>query len=299
MSPGRDRGLPQPVPAAAASRVHHRPRLRRRTAGACGRRARGPRLRPAHPRGAAACGALSHVPRGPDPSERGADRRDRLRSPRREALHADADRAGEDLRRPGGDRHRERAALHGAGGPQPRPDGDPRAADRHQRDPARHLQLADRHPARVRRGRRERARASARRTTLQSSVRTATLRARRPPRPEPTGDARRAFPSVDRGYGRRAARCSTGSAVHDSPTSRQRPSSSRSAGLRAQSGIGPCSRPVDPRGPPPSARSSSGATEVRPSPTSRSRSSRPSPTRRSSPSRTCGSSRSWRPATAT
>ena len=52
-----------------------------------------------------------------------------------------------DLRRPGGDRHRERAAVHGARGPEPRADRGPRAADRHRRDPAGHLQLADRPPA--------------------------------------------------------------------------------------------------------------------------------------------------------
>ena len=41
------------------------------------------------------------------------------------------DRAGHDLRRPGRHRHRERPALQGARGPQPRPHRDPRAADGH------------------------------------------------------------------------------------------------------------------------------------------------------------------------
>ncbi len=69
-----------------------------------------------------------------------------------------ADRAAEDLCRPGGDRHRERAAVHGAGGPEPRADRGPRAADGHGRDPAGDLQLADRPPARLGRHGRERAR---------------------------------------------------------------------------------------------------------------------------------------------
>ena len=49
------------------------------------------------------------------------------------------DRAARDLRRPGGHRHRERAAVHGAGGAQPRPHRGARAADGDRRDPARHL----------------------------------------------------------------------------------------------------------------------------------------------------------------
>ena len=65
-------------------------------------------------------------------------------------------RARQDLRRPGGHRDRERPALPGAGGPQPRPHRDPGAADRDRRDPARHQQLADRRPAGVRDHRQER-----------------------------------------------------------------------------------------------------------------------------------------------
>ena len=38
---------------------------------------------------------------------------------RRSAIHGQADRAGDDLRRPSGGRHRERPALQGAAGPEP------------------------------------------------------------------------------------------------------------------------------------------------------------------------------------
>ena len=68
-----------------------------------------------------------------------------------------ADRAPPDLRRPGGDRHRERAPVHGAGGAQRRAEGGARAADGDQRDPARHLALAHGRAAGVRRDRAERA----------------------------------------------------------------------------------------------------------------------------------------------
>ena len=47
------------------------------------------------------------------------------------AHSASADRPAPDLRRPGRHRHRERPPLQGAGGPEPRPHRDPRAADRH------------------------------------------------------------------------------------------------------------------------------------------------------------------------
>ena len=57
-------------------------------------------------------------------------------------LHRHPGRATEDVRRSGRDRHRERAAVHGARSAQPRPDRDAGAADRDGRDPARHLQLA-------------------------------------------------------------------------------------------------------------------------------------------------------------
>ena len=58
--------------------------------------------------------------------------------------------AAQDLRRPGGDRDRERAALQRAAGPQPRPDRIARAADRDRRDPAGPQRLADRHATGVR-----------------------------------------------------------------------------------------------------------------------------------------------------
>ena len=45
------------------------------------------------------------------PARRNADRRHLHAAERGAALHGEADRAGEDLRRPGGDRHRERAAV--------------------------------------------------------------------------------------------------------------------------------------------------------------------------------------------
>ena len=65
-----------------------------------------------------------------------------------------ADRAAEDLRRPGGDRDRERAAVQ-------RDQGGARAADRDSRDAAGHQQLADRRAAGVRRDRRARDRCAA------------------------------------------------------------------------------------------------------------------------------------------
>ena len=75
---------------------------------------------------------------------------------RRQALLPEADRPDDDLRRPGRHRHRERPPVHGAGGAEPRPDRGARAADGHERDPAGHLQLADRCPAGLRHDREER-----------------------------------------------------------------------------------------------------------------------------------------------
>ena len=57
------------------------------------------------------------------------------------AVHRQADRAAPDLRRPGGDRDRERAAVQ-------RDQGGARAADGDRRDPASHQQLADRRRSR-------------------------------------------------------------------------------------------------------------------------------------------------------
>ena len=65
-------------------------------------------------------------------------------------LHREGDRSPPDLRRSGRHRHRERAPVRGAGGAQPGSHRIARAADRYQRDPARHLGLADRRSARLR-----------------------------------------------------------------------------------------------------------------------------------------------------
>ena len=54
------------------------------------------------------------------------------------AVHRPADRATRDVRRPGGDRHRERAAVQGAAGAEPRSDRGAGAADGDERDPPRH-----------------------------------------------------------------------------------------------------------------------------------------------------------------
>ena len=105
----------------------------------------------------AAAHGLPDFPRVPMVREGSRDRRRSYRRHRDRGRSPRPGRAARDLRRPGGDRHRERAPLHGAGGAQPRPDRDPGAADRDQRDPARHLELADRRPAGVRHHRAERA----------------------------------------------------------------------------------------------------------------------------------------------
>ena len=72
------------------------------------------------------------------------------------ALHGQANRAAPDLRRPGRHRDRERPAVHGARGPEPRADRVAGAADGDERDPARHLELPHRRPAGVRHDRPER-----------------------------------------------------------------------------------------------------------------------------------------------
>ena len=78
-------------------------------------------------------------------------------APRRgAAVHREADQAPGDLRRPGRDRHRERAPVPGARAAEPRPQRGARAADGDGGDPAGHLELADGHPADVRGHRRER-----------------------------------------------------------------------------------------------------------------------------------------------
>ena len=65
----------------------------------------------------------------------------------RSAPSPTADRAAPDLRRPGGDRDRERPPVPGARGAEPRADRGARAADGDRRDPACHLQLPDGSPA--------------------------------------------------------------------------------------------------------------------------------------------------------
>ena len=106
--------------------------------------------------------------------EGSADRRHRRSSAPSPAVHRRADRPAQDLRRPGGDRDRERPAVQGAGGPEQRADRDPRAADGDERDPARHLQLADGRPAGVRRRLPRTPRGSARRGRQASIRATAT-----------------------------------------------------------------------------------------------------------------------------
>ena len=73
-----------------------------------------------------------------DPADRGA------------ALHRQADRAGEDLCRPGGHRRRERPPAPGAPDPEPQSDRGPRAADRDRRDPRGDQRVAHRRPAGLR-----------------------------------------------------------------------------------------------------------------------------------------------------
>ena len=109
--------------------------------------AHGPSRRPPEPEHS----GRAHAPR------RSADRHDPRRTARAGRPFTErADRAPQDLRRPGRHRHRERPPVQGARAAQPRPHRDARAADRDGRDPARHLQLADRRPARLRHHRPER-----------------------------------------------------------------------------------------------------------------------------------------------
>ena len=100
-----------------------------------------------------------HIPQhrlGPDAARRRPDRRHHGATRPRRALPRPADRPPQDLRRPGRHRHRERPPVPGARRAQPRSHRDARAADGDRRDPARHLQLADRRPARLRHDRGER-----------------------------------------------------------------------------------------------------------------------------------------------
>ena len=71
-------------------------------------------------------------------------------------VHRRRDQPAGDVRRPGRHRPRERPPVHGARGPEPRADRGARAADGHVRDPASHLQVADRCPTGLRSDRPER-----------------------------------------------------------------------------------------------------------------------------------------------
>ena len=88
--------------------------------------------------------------------ERGADRRPRDLAPAGPAVQREPGPAPVHLRRPGGDRPRERPPVPGARGPQPRADRGPRAADGDQRGPENHQPLDLRPPAGPRHARRER-----------------------------------------------------------------------------------------------------------------------------------------------
>ena len=73
-----------------------------------------------------------------------AHRRHRSDAHERQAVHRQADRAGQDLRRPSRHRHRERAAVRRAAGAHARAHRGARAADRDRRYPPGHQRLADR-----------------------------------------------------------------------------------------------------------------------------------------------------------
>ena len=101
-------------------------------------------------RDAAGAHRLPHRAGGAAAARGPADRRDHVCcAPRSRPFRRGRDRPAADLRRPGGDRDRERAPVQ-------RDQGGARAADRDRRDPARHQRLADRRAAGVRRDRRAR-----------------------------------------------------------------------------------------------------------------------------------------------
>ena len=83
-----------------------------------------------------------------------ADRRHLPRAHRGRAVHRPADRAGEDLRRPGGDRHRECAAVRGGAGAHARAERGAAAADGDRRRAQGHQPLGLRPAAGARRARR-------------------------------------------------------------------------------------------------------------------------------------------------
>ena len=222
-----------------------------------------------------------------------ADRGDLHPADRGPAVHRPADRLLRDLRRPGGDRDRERPPVQ-------RDEGGARAADGDERDPAGDLQLADRPPAGPRRRGRER-RSSLWRggfAHLPPGRRRARVVARSTGAAERRGD--RATTHLRHGRDRSSGRavCERRIDPHRRLSQRcPRPSSRDARHMHAARGIS--------TGPACDARSCERACRSAPSSIrrhevravhgrSRSRSWRPSPTRRSSPSRTCGCSRSWR-----
>jgi hypothetical protein len=152
VSPGRRYGERPGVPAllvAGACRGRSgydgRPYRPRRQDAAYPRRAPGPGV---HLVRGAGEGRPSDPARGAAPSRWGGDRRDRPGAKRRPAFQGEGDRAGHHVRRPGGDRDRERSALHAAGDAQRRTQRGAGAGDRDRRraqghQPL-HLRSADR-----------------------------------------------------------------------------------------------------------------------------------------------------------
>ena len=182
-------------------------------------------------------GAVSGAPCGPD--ARGAS------VGAINARHRDVDgvlrRAGRSpahLRRPGGDRDRERAPVHGAGGAQPRSHGVPRAADGDERHPEGHCQHPDRSHAGLRDDLAERREALQRVRWRRSDGSTASslhLVAVTSPNPEADDRLRSPFPHrPDRGYAAERA-ILDGTVVHV-PDTEEDPSE-LPAGSRATSGI--------------------------------------------------------------
>ena len=158
----------------------------------------------AHPRARQPIGGSERAGR-PDAPARRADRSDhRLARPRSGRSPSKQIALLADLRRPGGDRDREHAAVQRAAGAQPRPDRGAGAADRDQRDPARDQPVARPTCSRCSRRSPTNARASsARPSGAGLTVRRRAHRARGAPHsvgPELTSRSR-----ADRSRGRRAA----------------------------------------------------------------------------------------------
>jgi len=85
---------------------------------------------------------LSHNPRSAAPARGGPHWRARHAPHRRPPVHREADRAGRDLRRPGGDSHRERAAIRRGASAHARADRGAAAADGDFGGPASHQQFS-------------------------------------------------------------------------------------------------------------------------------------------------------------